>query len=55
MDQKIKMLMPKSNKEIEIKSPDLMEAVKQVQAAIKVCGCTPLYYEISVKYDQDED
>lgn len=52
---KVKMLMPKANKEIEIKSPDLMEAVKQMQAALKVCGCQPLYFEICAKYDEESE
>ena len=52
---KMKMLTPKMYKEIEVKSPDLMEAVKQVQAAVKVCGCTPLYYEICAKYEEESE
>lgn len=52
---KVKMLMPKMHKEIEIKSPDLAMAVKQMEAAVKACGCTPLYYKICAKYEESED
>jgi hypothetical protein len=52
---KMKVLTPRMYKEIEIKSSDLAMAVKQMEAAVKACGCTPLYYEICAKYEEESE
>lgn len=41
--------------EIEVKSPDLMAAVKQVQAAVKAAGMEPMHYKIKACYESEEE
>jgi len=41
--------------EIEVKNPDLMAAVKQVQAAVKAAGMEPMHYKIKACYESEEE
>jgi len=43
-----------SEQEIEVMSPDLMMAVKQVQAAVKATGMAPAKYKIKACYYSEE-
>ncbi len=45
-----------SEQEIEVMNPDLMMAVKQVQAAVKATGMAPAHYNIKAcYYSESED
>ncbi len=45
-----------SEQEIEVMNPDLMMAVKQVQAAVKAAGMAPAHYKIKAcYYSESED
>jgi hypothetical protein len=44
-----------SEQEIEVMHPDLMMAVKQVQAAVKASGMTPMHYKVKACYYSDEE
>jgi uncharacterized protein YqgV (UPF0045/DUF77 family) len=44
-----------SGKEIEVKHPDLMSAVKQMQAAVKASGMPPMHYKIKACYESEEE
>lgn len=43
------------SQEIEVKNPDLMAAVKQMQAAVKAAGVTPMAYKIKACYESEEE
>jgi len=44
-----------SEQEIEVMNPDLMMAVKQVQAAVKAAGMEPMHYKVKACYYNEED
>jgi len=44
-----------AGQEIEVKHPDLMSAVKQMQAAVKVAGMAPMHYKIKACYESEEE
>jgi hypothetical protein len=44
-----------SEQEIEVMNPDLMMAVKQVQAAVKAAGMAPMHYKVKACYYNEED
>ena len=44
-----------AGQEIEVKHPDLMAAVKQMQAAVKVAGMAPMHYKIKACYESEEE
>ncbi len=45
-----------SEQGIEVMNPDLMMAVKQVQAAVKAAGMAPAHYKIKAcYYSESED
>jgi uncharacterized protein YqgV (UPF0045/DUF77 family) len=44
-----------AGQEIEVKHPDLMAAVKQIQAAVKAAGTAPMKYEIKACYESEEE
>jgi hypothetical protein len=41
--------------EIEVKHPDLMSAVSQMQAAVKASGIPPMHYKIKACYESEEE
>ena len=43
-----------SEQEIEVMNPDLMMAVKQVQAAVKAAGMAPLHYKVKACYYSED-
>lgn len=43
------------SQEIEVKHPDLMSAVKQMQAAVKAAGMAPMAYKIKACYESEEE
>jgi hypothetical protein len=43
------------SQEVEVKSNDLMDAVKQMQAAIKASKKAPMYYEVKACYESEEE
>ena len=43
-----------SEQEIEVMNPDLMMAVKQIQASVKATGMAPAYYKIKASYSSEE-
>lgn len=43
------------SQEIEVKHPDLMSAVKQMQAAVKAAGMAPMAYNIKACYESEEE
>jgi hypothetical protein len=47
--------MDESSEEIEIKSMDLMEAVKQLQAAVKAGSQTPTHYKVKACFYEGEE
>jgi hypothetical protein len=44
-----------SEQEIEVMNPDLMMAVKQIQAAVKAAGMAPAHYKVKACYYNEED
>ncbi len=44
-----------AGQEIEVKHPDLMAAVKQMQAAVKAAGMAPMHYKIKACYESEEE
>jgi len=40
--------------EIEVMNPDLMMAMKQIQAAVKATGMAPAHYKIKACYYSEE-
>ena len=44
-----------AGQEIEVMNPDLMSAVKQVQAAVKAAGMAPMHYKIKACYESEEE
>jgi hypothetical protein len=44
-----------AEQEIEVMNPDLMAAVKQVQAAVKAAGMAPMHYKIKACYYSEEE
>lgn len=44
-----------SEQEIEVMNPDLMMAVKQIQAAVKATGSAPMSYKIKACYYNEEE
>jgi hypothetical protein len=47
--------MEESGAEVEIKSMDLMEAVKQLQAAVKAGSKMPTHYKVKACFYEDEE
>jgi hypothetical protein len=43
-----------SEQEIEVMNPDLMMAVKQVQAAVKAAGMAPMHYKVKACYYSED-
>jgi len=43
-----------SEQEIEVMNPDLMMAVKQVQAAVKSAGMAPMHYKVKACYYSED-
>jgi hypothetical protein len=43
-----------SEQEIEVMNPDLMMAVKQIQAAVKAAGMAPAHYKVKACYYSEE-
>ena len=43
-----------SEQEIEVMNPDLMMAVKQVQAAVKAAGMAPMHYKVKACYYRED-
>jgi hypothetical protein len=43
-----------SEQEIEVMNPDLMTAVKQVQAAVKAAGMAPAHYKVKACYYSED-
>lgn len=44
-----------SEQEIEVMHPDLMMAVKQMQAAVKAAGSAPMHYKVKACYYSEEE
>jgi len=44
-----------SEQEIEVMNPDLMMAVKQMQAAVKAAGSAPMHYKVKACYYNEEE
>lgn len=44
-----------SEQEIEVMHPDLMMAVKQMQAAVKAAGSAPMNYKVKACYYNEEE
>ena len=47
--------MMESEQEIEVMHPDLMMAVKQIQAAVKAAGQAPMSYKVKACYYNEEE
>lgn len=47
--------MMESEQEIEVMNPDLMMAVKQMQAAVKAAGSAPMSYKVKACYYNEEE
>lgn len=43
-----------SEQEIEVMNPDLIMAMKQIQAAVKATGMAPAHYKIKACYYSEE-
>lgn len=43
-----------SEQEIEVMNPDLMMAVKQVEAAVKAAGMAPAHYKVKACYYSED-
>ncbi len=43
-----------SEQEIEVMNPDLMMAVKQIQAAVKAAGSAPMHYKVKACYYSED-
>lgn len=41
--------------EVEVMNPDLMAAVKQMQAAVKASSVKPMHYKIKACFYEEED
>jgi len=41
--------------EIVVMHPDLMMAVKQMQAAVKTAGMAPMHYKVKACYESEEE
>ena len=44
-----------SEQEIVVMNPDLMMAVKQIQAAVKAAGKAPMHYKVKACYYSEEE
>ncbi|NBS71118.1 hypothetical protein EBT31_19755 [bacterium] len=43
-----------AEQEIEVMNPDLMMAVKQIQAAVKAAGSAPMHYKVKACYYSED-